>query len=57
MSQESIELNIRLTVKETNYILATLGKQPYDDVYSLIAKIKVQGDSQLNAMANLDNAD
>lgn len=50
MSPEKIELNIQLTVAEVNYILNLLGKQPFDDVYTVITKLKVQGESQLKAL-------
>lgn len=47
MDPNKFELNVKLTVTEVNYILIVLGKQPFDEVYTLISKLKVQGDSQL----------
>lgn len=50
MDPDKIELNIQLTVTEINYILSILGKHPFDEVYTIITKLKVQGDSQLKSL-------
>lgn len=42
-----VVLNIALTVNEVNVILKSLGKHPFDEISSLIAKIKNQGEAQL----------
>jgi len=38
--------NIELTLNELNVILAFLGKQPYESVYTLIEKIQKQAQTQ-----------
>ena len=40
-------VTVELTVNEVNTILRTLGKHPFEEIATLIAKIKVQGDEQL----------
>jgi len=40
-----------LSVEEINAILAALAKQPYEQVTSLIDKVKAQGEAQLGALA------
>jgi hypothetical protein len=40
-------IKLELTVAEVNAILASLGKHPFDQIASLISKIKQQGDSQI----------
>ena len=44
-------LKIELEVQEINTILAVLGKHPFEEVVSLIGKIKQQGDAQLAEQA------
>lgn len=41
----AVSLVLNLTVEEVNYILAVLSRQPYEQVYTLIPKIKSQGES------------
>lgn len=41
------ELNFKLTIEETNAILAALGQQPYTQVFNLIQKIHIQAQQQL----------
>ena len=52
------ELNLKLSIEDTNTILAALGKMPYAQVYGIIAKINEQANAQLghgqNGMAGLD---
>ena len=40
-------LKIELEVNEVNTILRVLGKHPFDEVVSLISKIKQQGEAQI----------
>lgn len=44
-------IKLELTVAEVNAILASLGKHPFDQIASLISKIKQQGDSQITPPA------
>ena len=43
-------IDLNLTVEEVNLILSSLSKQPYELVAELIAKIKIEGDKQFDAM-------
>ena len=43
-------IKLELTVDETNTILRVLGKHPFEEVVSLIGKIKQQGEPQVQAM-------
>lgn len=43
-------LKFELTLDEANVILASLGKQPFDVVSSVIAKIQQQAQPQLPAL-------
>ena len=40
-------LKIELEVAEVNTILRVLGKHPFDEVVTLISKIKTQGEAQI----------
>jgi hypothetical protein len=40
-------IKLELTVEEVNVILRTLGKHPFEEVVTLIQKIKSQGDPQV----------
>lgn len=40
-------INLELSVAEINVILRSLGKHPFDEIATLIAKIKRQGEAQL----------
>tara|TARA_R110000868_G_scaffold160500_2_gene390196 strand:- start:365 stop:541 length:177 start_codon:yes stop_codon:yes gene_type:complete len=44
-----MELNFKLSVEEVNAILNALGQRPYAEVQSLIAKIKADGEAQIEA--------
>lgn len=44
-------IHLELDVNEVNTILRLLGKHPFDEVVNLIIKIKQQGDSQAEALA------
>jgi len=43
-------IKLELTVEEANTILRVLGKHPFEEVVSLINKIKQQGEPQVAAM-------
>lgn len=43
------EINLTLSVAETNLILEALGQMPYVRVYELIAKMQQQAQTQLSA--------
>jgi hypothetical protein len=43
-------LKFELTIEETNTILASLGKQPFDAVANLITKIRQQAAPQIPAL-------
>jgi hypothetical protein len=43
-------LNLELTVAEVNVILRSLGKHPFEEIATLIQKIKQQGEVQLAEM-------
>lgn len=45
-----MNINLELTVDECNMILRVLGKHPFEEVVSVINKIKVQGEPQVVAM-------
>jgi hypothetical protein len=40
-------IKLDLTIDETNTILRVLGKHPFEEVVTLIAKIKQQGEPQV----------
>jgi len=40
-------IKLDLEVQEVNLILRSLGKHPFDEIASLISKIKQQGEAQL----------
>lgn len=45
------QLKFELTVEEANTILRVLGKHPFDEVVTLIQKIKSQGEVQVAELA------
>lgn len=49
-----VVLKLELTVAETNIILASLGKHPFDEISKLIYKIKSQGETQLKELEPTD---
>lgn len=49
------DIQLTLTVDETNVILAALGEQSYKQVFQLVAKIQQQANEQLQAQPQ--NAD
>lgn len=44
-------IKLELTINETNLVLAALGKQQYEAVAGLIAKIQAQGGPQAEQVA------
>jgi hypothetical protein len=44
-----IEINLNLSVDEVNQIMGALGRQPFESVEALIAKIRLQALPQLPA--------
>jgi len=40
-------IKLELEVQEVNLVLRSLGKHPFDEIASLIGKIKQQGEAQL----------
>jgi hypothetical protein len=48
------EINLTLSVAETNLILEALGQMPYVRVYELIAKMQQQAQAQLSAQPESD---
>jgi hypothetical protein len=49
-------IKLELTVEEANTILRVLGKHPFEEVVTLINKIKQQGEPQVAAMAEAEAA-
>lgn len=49
-------IKLELSIGETNLVLATLGKQPFEAVASLIQKIQTQGGPQAEAVAAEEKA-
>lgn len=47
---EIIELNLKLSIEEINRVIASLSKQPFEEVVNLIAKIKSQGEIQIQEL-------
>ena len=48
--EKEVTINLELTVNEVNVVLRCLGKHPFDEIVSLITKIKTQGDEQLSKL-------
>lgn len=49
-------IKLDLTIAETNTVLASLAKQPYEVVNALINKIQAQGGPQAEAVAAEEKA-
>lgn len=47
MKEEQIELEFKLSIEETNLILTSLSKQPFEVVVNLIDKLKSEAQKQL----------
>ena len=43
-----MELNFKLSVEETNLVLAALAKQPFEPVVNFITKIQEQAKTQID---------
>ena len=46
-----MNVNLNLTIDETNVVLASLAKQPYENVADTIGKIRNQAITQVNGTA------
>jgi hypothetical protein len=44
-------IKLDLSIDEVNLVLRVLGKHPFDEVVSLVSKIKKQGDPQAEEIA------
>lgn len=44
-------IKLELSIEEVNTILRSLGKHPFDEIASLIVKIKQQGEPQVAEIA------
>lgn len=42
------EIVLKLTVAEVNTVLAALSKLPFEQVYTVIEKVKAQGQAQID---------
>ena len=49
-------IKLELTIDEANTILRVLGKHPFEEVVTLINKIKQQGEPQVAAIAEAEKA-
>jgi hypothetical protein len=49
-------IKLELTVDECNTILRVLGKHPFEEVVTIINKIKQQGEPQVAAMAEAEQS-
>lgn len=49
-------IKLELTIDEANTILRVLGKHPFEEVVTLINKIKQQGEPQVAAIAEAEQA-
>jgi len=43
-------INLSLTLEETNIIIKSLAKEPFQDVFELIGKINEQADDQIKKL-------
>ena len=51
-----MNIKLDLTVDEVNAILRSLGKHPFEEIATLINKIKEQGEPQVAEMAKAQEA-
>lgn len=51
-----MNINLELTVDEVNAILRSLGKHPFEEIASLINKIKAQGEPQVAELVKAQEA-
>ncbi len=47
------DINLTLTLEETNKIIKALAKEPFKEVYELIGKINEQADIQIKKMNSI----
>ena len=52
---ESI-IKLELSIDEVNMVLRVLGKHPFEEVVTLVTKIKSQGDPQVDAIVQAQQA-
>ena len=52
---ESI-IKLELSIDEVNMVLRVLGKHPFEEVVTLVTKIKQQGDPQVDAIVQAQQA-
>ena len=55
MPESTDQLAITLTIAEWNHILQILGKEPFNVVAPLVAKITTQGNTQANSNVSAGN--
>jgi hypothetical protein len=48
------EIKLTFTLEEVNTILASLGKQPYEAVFTIVEKIKEEATPQIKQNVNLE---
>jgi len=44
------EINLSITLEETNLIIKALAKEPFQEVFELIGKINEQADGQIKKL-------
>ena len=49
-------IKLELEINEVNMLLAVLGKHPFEEVVTLINKIKQQGEPQVAAIAEAEKS-
>ena len=49
-------IKLELTIYEVNMVLRVLGKHPFEEVVTVINKIKQQGDPQVDAIVQAQQA-
>jgi hypothetical protein len=49
-------IKLELSIDECNTILRVLGKHPFEEVVTIINKIKAQGEPQVQAMAEAEKS-
>ena len=49
-------IKLELSIDECNTILRVLGKHPFEEVVTIINKIKAQGEPQVQAIAEAEKA-
>jgi len=49
-------IKLELSIDEVNMVLRVLGKHPFEEVVALVTKIKQQGDPQVDAIVQAQQA-